>query len=184
MSLATGEENLVEQEFEAVALELLTEVTKELFETYEHAVERVDTSDAEAAGKDLTLGAAIGFTGEYVRGVLVIALDEEMARCLNPVSKTNPHTDYDWIGELANQLLGRLKNKLLSYSIEVALSTPVVVHGSQLSIGTLQRTSTRLCFRHQNLFANVWWDAEVDPALEMSTENAPDVQAEGEMVLF
>ena len=39
----------------------------------------------------------------------------------------------DWSRELNNQLLGRLKNKLLPYGCELALGIPTVVSGDQLS---------------------------------------------------
>ena len=175
----------VAEEFLDLAIDLLTRSAFELFETYGCTIERGSRSPEAKVHLDLTLGAAIGFTGEYVRGILAIAVDDELAKRLNPVL---PDPDScggdDWIGELANQLLGRLKNKLLRFNIEVAITTPIIVHGSHLKIGTVHRKATRLAFSSGASQADVWLDAEVDPALAISEEDAPDVQAEGAMVLF
>jgi len=35
-------------------------------------------------------------------------------------------TYFDWAGELANQFLGRLKNKLLGYGVRLAMGTPEI----------------------------------------------------------
>merc|ERR1712146_853533 len=87
--------------------------------------------------------------------------DDQLASVINPVANGAKDANYDWIGELANQLLGRLKNKLLSWNVEVALSTPVLVHGAQLSIASLQRKAEQIDFNaNESSTISVWWDAE------------------------
>lgn len=179
------ETNTVGQEFNKVALDLLVASAEELFDSYKCTISRREITGASVPGQEVNLGAACGFTGEFVRGMLAIAIDDQLASVINPVANGAKDANYDWIGELANQLLGRLKNKLLSWNVEVALSTPVVVHGAQLSIASLQRKAEQIDFNaNESSTISVWWDAEVDPALELTQENAPEVQAEGEMVLF
>ncbi len=40
----------------------------------------------------------------------------------------------DWIGEIANQVLGRIKNLALEYSVSFSLSAPSVVKGQTLQV--------------------------------------------------
>lgn len=178
-------ESGVSAEFNELAVTLLDLSTEELFENYACSLTKADSAKIDGRRVELALGAAIGFTGEFVRGVLAIALDDGLAAKVNPLSSGGQEGCLnDWIGEIANQLLGRLKNKLLGFNIELAMSTPVVVQGSHIKIGTLHRKSTHLTFSHGENTLELWWDAEVDPALEISEEEAPDVQLEGEMVMF
>lgn len=174
-------------EFSALMLELLARSATELFAGYGHELTLGEPEDGTHQADGMVLGAAIGYTGRLVRGALAIAVDEELALKLDPLSiqlGSDHKLRQDWIGELANQLLGRIKNKLLAYSIDVALSTPVIVSGVQLRVGAQQPNGIRLAFEGQGHRADVWWNAEVDPELELSQEGAPDVQAEGEMLLF
>lgn len=172
-------------EFEKLALELLTQSAVELFSSYDCPLNAEGDPRPTSETEHVSLGAAIGFTGEYVRGMLAIGLDDSIAMRMNPVpGRQIEDADQDWIGELANQLLGRLKNKLLSYNVELALSTPVVVQGTQIRFAAARHGAAHLRFQSVGDFADIWWDAEVDPALQLSEDQAPDVQLEGEMVLF
>lgn len=40
----------------------------------------------------------------------------------------------DWLGEIANQVLGRIKNLTLEYSVNFSLSAPSVVKGQTLEV--------------------------------------------------
>lgn len=180
------EENSIDQEFATVSEEILCESAVELFEEYGKAIARCEAGTSDSASRGLVLGAAIGFTGEFVRGALAIAIDEELAVALDPLAgqRKSDRGSLDWIGELANQMLGRVKNKLLSYNVEIGLSTPIVIEGAKLRMFGIVSKGMELSFQSGDHFADVWWDAEVDPVLVLSKEDAPDVQLEGEMLLF
>ena len=171
-------------DFRSRALGDLQSAAEELFANY-GAELKLDTSAEELQRRlELTLGAAIGFTSPHVRGILAITVDDDLAHQMNPVANGNAgDASGDWIGELANQLLGRLKNKLLSCGVELALSTPVIVEGNHLRIGGVQRRATKLRFTDSTREADIWWDAEVDDDLVL-VESAEEAQAEGDMLLF
>jgi len=80
-----------------------------------------------------SLVSSIGFTSETFRGVLVLGLSPETAaRCLPPnLRRPEMAEEYlaDWTGELSNQLLGRLKERLARVGIDIALSTPTNFYG-------------------------------------------------------
>lgn len=87
--------------------------------------------DAEAA-----LAALIGFAGPRARGNLLICAPLallERSHPLAPQPPDEPAWDLaDWMGELANQLLGRVKNRLVSYGLFVSMSTPTCLRGRRL----------------------------------------------------
>lgn len=80
----------------------------------------------------------VGFTSPDFRGNLALVLSSQLAEA------TLEGTDViDWVGELANQMLGRVKNKLVPYAIELDIATPVVVAGLSIRVQEAPDTETR-----------------------------------------
>jgi CheY-specific phosphatase CheX len=74
--------------------------------------------------EDFSCAAAVGFTGSTMRGSLLIAVPSEISRRTCPLPS---HAYRAWVAELSNQLLGRIKSKLLSYGVELHVTIPVVI---------------------------------------------------------
>lgn len=82
--------------------------------------------------------ASLGFSGDHIKGALVLITNVTL------LAATNPQRDYgkpltdsdhgDWIGEMANQILGALKRTAAGYNVDFLLSTPMVMHGKELHI--------------------------------------------------
>ncbi len=80
----------------------------------------------KAPGSDEPMiSAVMGFVGHDIRGSLLLAAEH------GPLVASRPCEGRlrDWAGELANQVVGQLKTKLLARGTDVALSTPVVLQG-------------------------------------------------------
>lgn len=97
---------------------------------------KLKETEYRGQGIDVPFAATIGFTSAELVGVLVLTASREAAERSLPDSlrRGNP-TDgivADWTGELSNQALGRLKSRLFSAGIEIALSTPTVFAGKEL----------------------------------------------------
>src|SRR5205809_4308547 len=75
-----------------------------LFEAYGVALQ--DVEPGMPPSDRLVLTAVIGFTGPGLRGTCILASTEQ------PLSRSNPVSGSlrDWIAELSNQLIGRVKN--------------------------------------------------------------------------
>jgi hypothetical protein len=71
--------------------------------------------------------AVLGFTGPKVRGTLLLGAGERALASL-------PHHGLpkEWLAELSNQLLGRMKIQLMSWDVEIYLATPTVIAGERL----------------------------------------------------
>lgn len=166
-------------------LQIITEIAatccERLFSDYAVTVQR---SDAAEPGEDdnLHLCGIIGFTGEEMRGTLMLATTRE------PLGLSNPSGDValrDWIAELTNQLLGRIKNQLLGYGVTLYLSTPIVLRGQ--CIAPVSRQELRpLLFRSDNGLIAAWIEVEMTVGLELpDTPSAEGVAVvEGDALLF
>jgi CheY-specific phosphatase CheX len=87
----------------------------------------------------------------------------------------------DWIAELANQLAGRIKNKLLAHGAEVYVNTPVVLRGEHLAPLPRQELLP-LTFSTDGGNVFVWIELETNSDVSLGP---PAVAlAEGETLLF
>lgn len=159
--------------------------------------ERVDSLAAEACielfaayGKDITparsvelgdeliLSGVIGFLGSGLRGTCLLAANESL---LHSSCACADHVR-DWIGEMANQLIGRLKMKLLGFGVDMTLTTPLAFSGVQLTPSPRGSVRANL-FTCESGFVMVWMEVE---ATQNFVFGAPcPISAEaGEMILF
>jgi CheY-specific phosphatase CheX len=80
----------------------------------------------------------IGFGGDLIRGSFSVTCKAGLLDHTHPnLAMGIPIDDadrVDWIGEVANQILGRIKNLTIDYSVNFALSAPSVVRGQSLEV--------------------------------------------------
>ena len=80
----------------------------------------------------------IGFGGDLIRGSFAVSckaglLDHTHPNLLMDIPVGDAER-VDWIGEVANQILGRIKNLTIDYSVNFSLSAPSVVRGQSLEV--------------------------------------------------
>lgn len=137
------------------------------------------------------MGASIGFAGRELRGALVLISTRKLVTLALPPEvqdRTSDEQLADWMGELTNQLLGRIKNKLLAYGIELAMGTPAVMLGSDLSRKDRHRGIRRqFAFLHGEEPLSVCFDAVASSqALVLTVPSVPPTSTivEGDVALF
>jgi hypothetical protein len=162
---------------------LIAENCLKLFADYDLEI-RSGEVEAVRADERFLLCGIIGFTSKFVRGALVLATTEQPLERTNPTS-TPSHRD--WICELANQLLGRVKNQMLTRGVEIFPSTPVALCGEHLSPVVQQRLIAEL-FTAEGGVVCVWLDCEFDDGFalgeaELRACSIPPL-SEGEIILF
>ena len=150
---------------------------EELFEAYGVALAPVEQQQGSA--KHMLCGV-IGFVGTGIRGSCMLVGHDA------PILASCPEGggSRDWIGELTNQLAGRIKAKFLGYGVEVQLSTPVGLSG--VALRPLPRTELGpTCYQAHGGEVVVWVEVDADPAFAMGQTDTPTARrAEGEVVLF
>jgi hypothetical protein len=160
--------------------DLVFDCCQELFSAYALAVEPRGREEFPSASA-LAVCGVMGFGGKQIRGALVMAATRE------PLEKTNPSgvtSQRDWVCELANQLMGRVKNRLLSLDIEILLATPAGLSGDNLSPGKVRAPQV---FAANGGFVCVWLDCEMAPGFELPSNPPRAVEPpvrEGETLLF
>ena len=161
--------------------EIILNCTVDLFQAYDVAVEPAPQPVAES----VTHQGIIGFTGEPLQGTLVIGATSS----LMSLPQFAASTSEAWMSELANQLIGRIKNRLLRFDVLVHLSTPVAVCGSSLSTQTNHHGAQPYYLHsrerpHAGL--TIWFDVPADAPTEFSVAEGEevDVPEEGEMLMF
>jgi len=164
------------------AVKLVDKIAEEactsLFQAYGVPLETVPAFGATAP----TLSAVIGFSGPGIRGTCILAATESPINMSNPIGGS-PRV---WIAELSNQLVGRIKNKLLAHGAEVYVTTPVVLRGELLAPvdGASNKMLPRV-FASEGGNVFVWIELETDPTLVLSLTPGPEAAAEeGEQMMF
>ena len=172
----------VQQLFEQVA----SKACEELFARYGLKV-RLAGDEEDPVSPDFLICSVIGFTGRDLRGTLILALTEDLSGLSNPVAgpTANRIAQRDWVGELSNQLLGRIKLDLLRWGLEISLNLPALLLGHHLA--PLPRTQLKpLKFTLSKGAAAVWIEVEARPGLKLEAPRDADDQGPqaGDALLF
>jgi CheY-specific phosphatase CheX len=110
------------------------EAVSGLFEAYGYPVVPLGPPDTVDSEKEYSeMAGVIGFCTEQLSGNLVISTSEAVVLSTVPAGVNRPQSS-DWLGELSNQLLGRLKNQLRRFGVALQMSTPIVLVGPRLQI--------------------------------------------------
>lgn len=118
------------------------------------------------------------FFGQCIRGAFIVG---------QPAQAANGHPPLhgrDWLGEMANQLAGRVKSALHAEGIDYIIAPPLWLHGDQLKAATFNAdcrsgVSTNTCRFHAWALLNI-----VGPLPQPRESNAPTSMKEGDIVLF
>jgi hypothetical protein len=121
-----------------------------------------------------------GFGGPTFTGHVVLGASEGV---LHRSNNTRSSSD-DWMAELANQFLGRIKNGLLRQGIHVHRVPPVVIKGAAVALAHGHGDAPlTLGDGHDRVL--IWLDAEPSTdEMPAQPQAEADVLGEGDMVLF
>jgi len=129
--------------------------------------------------------ATLGFGSDGIAGAIALCTS---ARCAQYLVKTvAAKNEHDWLGELGNQLLGRLKRRLGNHGISFAMGVPVLFKGERIAIArTLDLgRSAQLNFQTPEGILEAWLDFRMSPEIELSAEPLQNESpSEGEILLF
>jgi hypothetical protein len=166
----------VEQLFTGTAFE----AGMALFQAYDVSLEPTDLEDYRK-GPELNLVSVIGFAGRGISGTLVLGATKE------PLERSKPGraSERDWIAELANQLLGRIKNKVMRVGIEFYAMPPAVVSGNHLAPVTSHADFRPWVFATPGGIVCLWIEVAAAPELHPDVAlMTADIPAEGDVLLF
>ena len=163
---------------------LVQDATRALFATYGVKFDLDGTQVAKIL-KSVEFLGMIGFSSHSLSGSLLLALPLNVLERSLPTPGGSPA---DWCGELANQLLGRLKNQLLKYEVVINPSLPVVVSGEGMCLPASTRQITRyFSFSSECGKIFVRLEMAISSALELERQDDRHREGsidEGELLLF
>jgi hypothetical protein len=161
-------------------------VTASITELFEARGIRIRSTHETTAS--IEYAATLGFSSDRVRGMIGLGMSPDtmhalMAKDDDALPAGNAE---DWLAESVNQLLGRLKNKLMRYGLLLSVALPTVLKGVRLQfLGSGSTLWTYGMQSDQGPFW-VWLDVRTDQELVLTHVDDPNLQGtpEGELVLF
>jgi len=168
----------------AVLDELLRDCCIELMADYGLPATQADVGLETATGVAV---AAVDFSGRDVRGTIglrmtsSVVLQTYRAALGRSIELDSPEAK-DWSCELANQLIGRLKNKLRSYNVSFSVNTPRLL--ATFPVAELERAMRSRFVSDRGTFAG-YLDVMIAPGFAF-VDSPPEVPLvdEGDLVLF
>jgi hypothetical protein len=115
-------------------IELYVAACDELFRAY-GLTTRLSRQSAEAARSQRRgYASVLGATGDGIGLSSTINIDAKLLEALHPARGAHVSASDlgDWCRELNNQLVGRVKNKLLRYGRDVSCGLPVLITGNDI----------------------------------------------------
>ncbi len=109
--------------------EILQSSALTVLSTYNMVVEPGETIQG------LSVAAVIGFSGEDIAGALGVATSDDVLAEAYRLAHRNEGSfalQSDWLRELANQILGRVKGQMLERGVPIYLALPQTIRGMRL----------------------------------------------------
>jgi chemotaxis protein CheX len=177
----------MKEEDRAVINAMIVDMCREMFAANGESLAELDDPGTDAE-RDGLLAASIGLSGHSVRGAMVVVARPAFFFSTYPVELGTPGTGeiFDWAGEVANQLLGRLKNRLGRYGVDFTLSTPTVVRGDRLRLRTGDQSATlRRPLHIRDERVDIHFEIERDDDQPLLSNGPPaSASPEGDALLF
>lgn len=175
----------------AVVIDLHAKSCAELFSAYGAAAHlRRDTSGEHAPAR-FTYASVLEAAGDGLRLSSTVSMDRELLALTHPSggARASERDLEDWCRELNNQLMGRVKNKLLRLGCEVDTGLPVLVSGTGVTVVVPPDVDSRQYFftsEHGNMTFTLAMLFSPRFAFRDAPEFAPgeEVKREGELSLF
>ncbi|MDB4929182.1 MAG: hypothetical protein JWM10_1666 [Myxococcaceae bacterium] len=129
--------------------------------------------------------AIIGLGGDKLRGSVVLSVPLALLERSHPARATARDDLADWLGELANLLLGQLKSRLLARDVSIVMSTPLTLSGTALRFHRFKAQPVTHTFRADGSEVLVMFEAEGEESAQLAVEADASVALDGgEMILF
>jgi len=169
-------------EFEVMDQHLM-DVAIELFAAYDVPIEHCPEMSKEGLGRETYCMASIGYVGQGVKGVLILAATRAAAEAWTSAAGGLECDLVDTVGEFSNMLLGRLKGRLLREGIPISLATPMTVVGDGLRISVAPGASSWKFFEGPGWHLGTRLDAAFDADFQRQETPAAPAEA-GDAILF
>jgi len=135
------------------------------------------------------LAASVGFDGENLRGTFTLTGHPRVFTRLYPFAMEHAQPDLvDWAKELANQTIGRFKNRIFAYGLALSVSVPQSIPAEQLRVArTRKRIKIPVAIGIDDMSLDTWLELDIGPGFKLAEQpvsvNEPALP-ERSLVLF
>lgn len=126
----------------------------------------------------------IGLGGNGLRGSLVVSIPGSLLQRCHPTRSADVDDQADWLAEIANLTLGRIKSRLHALHVTIELSTPITISAKELRFARFASTPIihKYTLDESNLYVGFQAVSDDSAALDAALGEAP--VAVGEAVFF
>lgn len=133
--------------------------------------------------KNLDLYGVIGFNAPGFTGHLTLGLPTAVLSLMNSDGARN-RRDHDWVRELSNQLMGRVKNRLMQFQVTLHVGLPSVMNRDAAQRRTSRSESVFIyCFRTIRGQVVVTLEGNIDESV-IAYAGGINVASEGDIIIF
>ena len=179
--------NIFPQALEDIIVQSVDEMLKATEGAFDYRLSGTDATSGRVI--PVSVASVLGYSGDQMKGSLVVTCEKIFLEKSHPnLSIGMPVTDpdlLDWIGELTNQMLGRIKNKLAGSGVKFTMSTPTTVSGKSMQVNcpkdgfSLEKTYTG---PHGQLV--IHFLTVIDPSVSFKSQGIAPASSEGDSILF
>lgn len=158
--------------------------TVELLQTYGVSVAPRSRSEQHGSSAQHEVVGIIAFDAPDLVGRLTLVVPTAVFLA-TALGHSRSVTLADWTREATNQLMGRIKNRLLQFQVKLRTHIPTVLSGAALERQLRPRGASQIVYTFSALRGDVV--VGVDPSLAnalLEYSNASIVIPEGELILF
>lgn len=168
--------------------EVLSASVTEFFASYGVACGVANDVPETVDGSGVEIGSVIGFKGRNVRGAFAFVAPLDFIAELLPVPRERDRQDQqlrDWSAEIANQLVGRLKNKLSLRSVDFDVGSPVCFTGRSIRLVFLpDAEGVSMGFRSGSTAVRIHLDCSIDTGCADNVIEELRIVPEGDVIIF
>jgi hypothetical protein len=137
-------------------------------------------------GSGEVLAAFVGFGSDDVRGSFALLGHPRLFARLHPIPVGGKSRDLaDWARELANQAVGRFKNRVLAYGLAITISSPQSILAEQVRVTKTQKQlRSPLVMGIDDMSFETWLELDVRPGFTLADSPTETALSEGSVVLF
>jgi hypothetical protein len=130
------------------------------------------------------LAGLVNFNAPKANGSLSLSWADPVFSLFTPPVAASGHGARDLLRELTNQLIGRVKNRLMHFQLFLRIGVPSVISGQSLE-RQRQRRDMEIVYMFRTLRGGlvVTVDANIEPGA-LSYSSAVQVAKEGDFILF
>jgi chemotaxis protein CheX len=136
------------------------------------------------------LAASVEFHGDNLHGSMILAGHPHVLARLYPFPTTRQQIDpIDWTSELTNQAVGRFKNRLLAYGLDLSVNLPQNMPAEELRAASKRKLiEIPMSIGIDDMRLDALLELEVGPEFKLADQSVPlpkgPALPEGSVVLF